>query len=456
MKQKYDAAIIGCGPAGYRAALKLKEHDKNICIVELDKKEIGGTCLNRGCIPVKSFLESAEVYNTCKKAAEFGIETGPLNINKNEVKNSAFKNVAQLKKGLEFILNKSDICAVFGKAQFVSDREIEVIKINNEKLNIQADNFIIATGSKPREIPGIETDGKYILNTRQIIDSPLDGSNILIVGGGYIGCELSSFYRIMGKDVTIVELSPNLMPFEGDIVSKTLLKQLKKQGVKIITESKLVKADKINNGVKCEIYSKNNEEPIFNIYDRIILAVGRVPNTSELNLDRCGIETEKGFIKTNSNLQTNIENIYAAGDVLNTPMLAHVALKEGETAAQSILGNNPPEINYLSIPRIIFSHPQIGCTGMTIEQARQKGIEINTIKKQFTANSKAVISHSNKGFFNLMYDKNTGTIVGGTVVGPYACELVHVLCIAVNKGIKINEMNNFIFGHPTLSEIFDI
>jgi dihydrolipoamide dehydrogenase len=412
---KYDCVIIGGGPAGYRAAMKLTEIGKKSCIVEINENRIGGTCLNEGCIPVKTLLE---------------LKT----FDQEQIKQTLDKNITRLRSGLLSALKNKNIDFAFGKAKFISTKKIE-LESENGKTELESDYFIIATGSLPKDLPDIKPDGKRIFNSSQLINSDLQVENILIIGGGYIGLEFATFYSSMGSKVTIAEARPRVLPDEDSEVSRTITREFKKQGIEILTDTEI--------------------KDIPQKFDKVLLAVGRVPNISGLGFEEIGIKTESGFIAVDSTMRTNIRNIFAAGDVINTPMLAHIAYREGTIAAEAITGFIDTRINYNAAPRIIFCSPQIGSAGITEDNAREKGLKIGVKKKFFKANPKAVILGQEAGFAKVVFDSTSRRILGGSIVGPQASELVHLLSMVVEKEFSIDEFGGAIYGHPALAEIFD-
>ncbi len=437
---KYDCIIIGGGPAGYKAAEKLTDLKKSVCIIEANQNHIGGTCLNVGCIPVKSLFEIARVYDSIKNSSKFGItsELKPPDMEKifKIVKN----NIFQIKTGLLSLLKNKDIDIVFGKASFISEKIIEVDLEKGGKEKFEADNFILATGSSPKKIPDIETDGKYICNSSQIIQADLPKS-LLIAGGGYIGSEFASIYNKLGAKVTIVEECEQILPYEDTDVSKTLQKEFKKQGIEVLTSSKIANISKPDSGVVVTI--KQCERLSLSHFDRVLISVGRIPNTKGLNLEKINIHRDNGFIKVDDSFRTNIDHIFAVGDVIDTGMFAHTAIREGIIAAEELSGINKHRIDYNAAPRIIFTSPQVGCLGITENKAKEKGLNIGISKNFFKANAKAILLKETGGFAKIIFDVNTHKILGVCIIGPDAPELIH------GAGFP------GVYAHPTLSEILE-
>ncbi len=442
--KKYDVIIIGGGPAGYKAAETLAGLKKKVCIVELSDSRVGGTCLNEGCIPVKAMIESAHLFHKMKNSSAFGIEAGPIKIDMEAVRASASGKMDMLRKALYSSLKRQGIDFIFGRASFVSENRIKIDSQESE-----AENFIIASGSSPRKL---EIDGgDIVMDSAQILENGFHGNKLLIVGGGYIGCEFASLYRAFGKEVTVLETLPSLTSMEDDDVSRTLEREFKKKGIKIITGASL-KSLSDQNGKTSAVIDRGilTEEA----FDGVLSVVGRLPRTGDLNAAAAGLELlSSGAVKTDGSMRTNVPNIYAAGDVIDSPMLAHTAYREGLIAAEAIAGIKTREINYGAVPRIVFSFPQIGAIGMTEKVAASSGIETKVYKSFFAANAKTLIAGETAGFLKIISALEDGVILGAAAVGGEACELIHLLAPAVTRGMKVSEASEVMYGHPTLSEI---
>lgn len=431
---KYHTAVIGAGPAGYTAALKIAAVGKSVCLIDKDRKELGGTCLNRGCISVKSFLESANLYQKIKSADSFGIKVAGEEVNFDKIKEKSNKNISLLKKGVLFLLKSKKITLEFGKASFVSGQKIQLKNGGNTK-EIEADNFILATGSLPKRLPNLDIDNKKIFDSDGLCKNLPQAKNILIIGGGYIGCEFAHFYNSLGSEVTIVDIAESLLPGQDKDITKALAKKFKKRGIKVLTSH------------------KTTQEEI-DKFDIVIAAVGREPNTGSLNLEKAGIELENNFIKVDKNFKTTTDNIYAIGDLINTPMLAHVAFFEGNLAADSILGNTAETIDYNLVPEVIFTEPQIASFGLKEAEANKENLAIEVTKNLFRTNAKAHILGQIAGFSKLVFAKKDKKLLGASIIGPEATELIHTLIAFAKSGATKAEIEKSIYAHPTLSEIF--
>jgi dihydrolipoamide dehydrogenase len=431
---KYHTAIIGAGPAGYTAALKIAAAGKSVCLVEKSKDELGGTCLNRGCIPTKSILETANLYKKIKTAKDFGLDVSAIKPNLETILEKTNKNIALLKKGFLSLLQAKKVHLEFGTASLLSSQKIQ-IKSKDQTKEIEAENFILATGSKPKSLPEFKIDNKKIFDSDGLFEKLPESKSLLIIGGGYIGSELAQFYSDLDYQVTIADVADSLLPGQDQDVVKILEREFLKKGIKILTSYKVISAD-------------------LEKFDLVIVAVGREPNLDNLNLANIGIELEKGFIKVDHNFKTNVSNIYALGDLINTPMLAHVAFFEGNLAADSILGSTPEGADYNLVPEVIFTEPQIASFGLKEGQAEKENIVIEVTKNLFRTNSKAHILGQIAGFSKLVFRKKDKKLLGASIIGPEATELIHTLIAFAKSGATKTEIEKTIYAHPTLSEIF--
>ncbi len=438
---KYHTVIIGAGPAGYTAALKimavqagLNPTGKRVCLIDKSKEHLGGTCLNRGCIPTKSILESAHLYQRIKSAKSFGINANAENPNLETIQEKSNQTIALLKKGFFSLLKAKKVDLEFGRASFLTKDKIKIKAKDGDK-EITADNFILATGSKPKELPGLKVDNKKIFNSDGLLQKLPEGKNLLIIGGGYIGCEFAQFYNTIGANVTIVDIAASLLPGQDQDIGKALQKEFSKKGIKVLTAYKIISAE-------------------IEKFDIAIAAAGREPNLGNLNLANVGIELEKGFIKVDKNFKTTADNIYAIGDLINTPMLAHVAFAEAKKAADFILGKDVGSIDYNLVPEVIFTEPQIASFGLKELQADKENLEIEVNKNLFRINAKAHILGKITGFSKLVFAKKSKKLLGASIIGPEATELIHTLIAFAKCDATKTEIEKSIYAHPTLSEIF--
>ncbi|MFH1338842.1 MAG: dihydrolipoyl dehydrogenase [Candidatus Omnitrophota bacterium] len=430
MNYAYDLAVIGAGWAGFNAALKAKKHGLNVVLIE--KEKIGGTCLNRGCIPAKALIQSAKVYSLCQKSAKFGIEIAGSKINFPEVQKRKEAIVGQLGKGIEFMLR--DIPLLKGEARFISNEELSV---GGDK--IKAKHIIIASGSKPLQLPDVKFDGKKIVSSNDVLNLSRIPESLLIIGGGVIGCEFASLFSALGADVTIVELMQHILPQEDNEIAKRLEGIFRKRGIKIY----------VNTNVK----SMDLEE-----FSLALQCVGRAPELESLDLKKTGILTQKfklssEKIVTDEHMNTNIPNIFAAGDCAGGKQLAHAAAHQGRIAVENIIHpGRARQIESRLIPNCIFTAPEVASVGITEQEAGENGIEPKINKFDFLGSGMARIMDEAEGFIKVVSDKNTGGILGGSIIGPKATELIAIMTVAVQSQLKLSQLREIVFAHPTLSE----
>ncbi|MBN2406277.1 MAG: dihydrolipoyl dehydrogenase [Elusimicrobia bacterium] len=444
---RYDAVIIGGGPAGYKAAEKLVSLGRTACIVEAGEDNIGGACLNEGCIPVKSFLRAADLYEKIKMSEEFGIDSEFKSPDFEKIRNSVRANIENIKSGLVSMLRSKGVSFEFGSAYFEEPGKIALDGGKNGKKEIEASDIVIATGSRPAVLSFLEPDGERILTSTQFIKSDMSGDEILIIGGGYIGCEIATFAGKLGKKVTVIEISPQLIPGEDGDIARALKRELSGIGVEVVLDTGAERC--LVSGDKVETVINGNRRS----FDKVLVAAGRIPDIEKLNLANIGVKTDEGFIMVDRNMKTGVDGIYAAGDVIDTPMLAHTAFREGVIAAEAIAGRKGPGIDYNIVPRVIFTAPEIGAVGLTEESARKLGFEINVHKRHFKANSRAIIMKQDSGFVKVIVNSRTGAVLGASVIGPYASEMIHLFSSAVRSGSALSELTSIIYAHPTFSEM---
>lgn len=421
----YDLVIIGAGWAGFNAALKAKQLGLKVALI--DKSEIGGTCLNRGCIPTKTLLQSAKVYSLVKKSKNFGIETAEPKINFSEVVARKNKIVQQLQQGMKLMLKDIDF---FNSEAILIAKD--TVKAGDAELKTRF--ILIATGSKPYELPGFKFDGKKILSSDDILNLVEIPSNLLIIGGGVIGCEFASLFSALGVKVTIVEKMPQLLPGEDKEVARKLENILKKKGINISTNTDAA-------GVNT------------NDYDLVLVCVGRAANSNLTGLDKLGIKTENNKIAVDGYLRTNIPNVYAAGDCTGKIMLAHFAAYQGITVAENIANpDKPKKADNCNVPNCIFTDPEVASVGLNEDKTLAQGIEVKINKFDFLASGMARIIDETEGFIKIISDKNTEEVIGASIIGPKATELIGILTLAVNNKLKISQIRETIFAHPTIAE----
>jgi len=421
----YDICIIGAGWAGYSAATRAKQAGLSVCLVE--RSAVGGTCLNRGCIPTKVMVNSAKQFLATKKFPNLGIDVSAAKINFEKVQTRKKAIVDKLNKGMQFQLKTKGVDLVQGKAKIINPDEVSV-----DSKSIKAKNIIIAIGSKPADLPFLKFDQKKIISSDDILDIKFIPESLLIVGGGVIGCEFASIFSSLGSKVTIVEILEHILPNEDKDVAKKLEVAFKKKGIKV-----LAKAD-----VKTVGLDK---------FEKVLVCVGRVANTDIEGLEKLGIKNDKKGISVNENLQTSIPNVYAVGDCIGGHQLAHIAAYEGEVAVENIAGKKI-QADYSSVPNCIFTNPEVASVGLTEEQANQKEIAYQVSKFDFMASGMAHILDETEGFIKIIVDSNSKEVIGASIIGPKATELISVFSLAIKSKLKISQIHDTIFAHPTLSE----
>jgi dihydrolipoamide dehydrogenase len=443
----FDIIIIGSGPGGYVAAIRAAQLGKKVAVVE--KSEIGGICLNYGCIPTKALLKSAATLKAVKDAKKFGISVENFSPDFAKIIKRSRTVASQMSKGVEFLFKKNGITVINGFGKIIDNQTVEVAYDDDKKL-ISASHIIIATGAKPRQLPNIKIDGKKIIGYKQALTLDKLPETMLVIGSGAIGTELAYFYATLGTKVTIVELLPNVVPLEDNDVSAEILSVLKKAKIKVKTSALVEKIDIIND--KCVAHIKNNEKIEQIETDIVLSAVGISPNTENIGIENIGIETVKGFIKVDEFYRTNVENIYAIGDVIPTPALAHVASAEGITCVEKICGLTPQPIDYQRIPSGIFTEPEVASVGLTEAQAKEKGYELKIGKFPASALGKATAIGERNGFVKLIFDAKTDLLLGAHIVSHSATDMIAELVVAMNTGATSHHILKSIHPHPTMSE----
>ncbi|MFH1879025.1 MAG: dihydrolipoyl dehydrogenase [Candidatus Omnitrophota bacterium] len=447
MKEKYDYIVIGSGPAGHVSAIKAAQLGLSVAVVEKNDRMLGGVCLNEGCIPAKSLYHSAGVYDIIKSAAlhGFDVQCGPLNLGKFVQKSRETAEV--LRNGLLFLFKKNKIDFITGTASFLDKNTIEISGSGTTAL--KGDKFLIATGSFPRELPGFSFDGRHILNSSHAIRTDRVPDSIVIAGGGAIGIEFASFFSALGTKVHVIEALASILPAEDRDISNRMRSILKHRGVQIDTST--VIRDIITNGEETRVFPENREDPI--VCDFVLACVGRLPDAKNLKLENAGIETdENGFIPVNDSFMTKIPNIYAAGDVIRTPMLAHVASAEGEAAAIAAAGRVPDVIDYTSIPNAIYSSVQVSSVGYTEEAAKNSGLDYSAGKNFFKSNGKAIADGHTEGIIKVIAQNSTRKIIGAHIICHNASDLIAEFVLAKKNGLTTDDISGSVHAHPTFSE----
>lgn len=447
----YDLIVIGSGPGGYVAAIRASQLGLKTVIVE--RAELGGICLNWGCIPTKALLKSAQVYNYMKHAENYGIklETPAQPDFEAIVKRS--RTVAEtMSKGVQFLLKKNNVEVIAGFGKIVKDHKVEITKEDGSVETIEAPHIVLATGARSKELPHIKQDGKKIIGYRQALTLPKLPESMVVMGSGAIGSEFAHFYSSLGTKVTIVEFLPNLVPVEDEEISKQLERSFRKNGVKVMTSSSVESVD--TTGDLCHVTVKDiNKGKITEIDCEVVLsAVGVITNLEGLGLEEYGVEVERTKVVVDDFYRTNCEGIYAIGDIVHGPALAHVASHEAEICVEKIAGLNPQPLDYTNIPGCTYTTPEIASVGMTEKKALEAGKELRIGKFPFTASGKATASGSRDGMVKIIFDKNTDEILGCHLIGENVTEMISGMVLARAQHVKGQDIIHAVHPHPTLSE----
>ena len=450
MSQKFDAVIIGGGPGGYVCAIRLAQLGQKTACIE-SRGSLGGTCLNVGCIPSKNLLNLSENYHKAKNFEKIGIEIGSLKLNLQKMMKNKEKAVTVLTKGVEFLFKKNKVTYFKGTGSITGTNQISIKSIDKKNETIEANNIIIATGSDPVSLPGVEFDEEKIVSSTGALSLKEVPKKLVVVGGGYIGLEMGSVWSRLGSEVQVVEFLDHITPGMDKEISNEFQKLLKKQGINFNLKTKVESISKNNIGVTINTTDDKGNKKKFEC-DVALISVGRKPNTNYLNLDKVGVEKDKkGRIKVSKNFQTNIKNIYAIGDVIEGPMLAHKAEEEGMAVAEIIAGQSG-HVNYDIIPGVIYTSPEVATIGKTEEQLREQKIDYKVGKFPFMANSRAKAIDEPDGFVKILADSITDRVLGVHMIGPHAGELIAEMAVAMEFGASSEDIARTCHAHPTFSE----
>ena len=444
----FDVIVIGSGPGGYVAAIRASQLGMKVGVVE--RENLGGICLNWGCIPTKALLKSAQVYEYASHAADYGVVTA-------DVKPDFEKMVARsrgvadgMSKGIQFLFKKNKIEVLTGFGKLKDNHTVTVTAADGTSADYTAKHIILATGARSRELPNLKQDGVKIIGYRQALTLPKQPKSMVVVGSGAIGSEFAYFYNAIGTQVTLVEFLPNIVPLEDEEVSKTLERSFKKVGVKVMTNSSVESVDTSGELCKVKIQTKKGVEEIE--AEIVLSAVGIAPNVEGIGLEELGIEMEKGKVKVDQFYRTNVEGVYAIGDIIPGPALAHVASAEGITCVEKIAGLDVHPVNYKNIPGCTYTTPEVSSVGMSEKAAIEAGYEIKVGKFPFTASGKASAAGQKDGFVKLIFDAKYGELLGAHMIGGNVTEMISELVVARNLETTGHELIKSIHPHPTMSE----
>jgi len=448
----YDVAVLGSGPGGYAAAIHAGQAGLKTVLVEKQKR-LGGTCTLVGCIPTKAMLHSADLVEEIRTAAEHGIKlSGDPSVHMAGVLARKNKIVEQSTNGVSFLMKKNKVDVVTGFGKLAGKGKLEVTGDGGAKQTIQYKKLIVATGSVVREFPGLESDGKVVLNSDQILDLDRVPKSLIVVGAGAVGMEFASVFAAFGSKVTIVELMPHLLPVEDEEISKEVERAYKKRKIDFRLETKVEKLERLKNGVKATLASKDGKTEVIEA-EMLLSAIGRKPVTEGIGLETVGVKTERGFIPVDGMMRTTAQDVYAIGDVVPTQMLAHLATHEALLAVDHIAGRNPQPIRYDRCPGATYCSPEVASVGLTEKAAREKGYDVKVGKFPFSANGKARILGQTSGMVKIVSEAKYDEVLGVHIIGPHATDLISEACAALRLESTTEDLARTIHPHPTLSEI---
>jgi dihydrolipoamide dehydrogenase len=447
--EAFDVVILGSGVGGYVAAIRASQLGLKTALVEKEAR-LGGTCLNKGCIPTKSLLWSAELWTHVKAAAEFGIELKDPAVNWPQVIKHKEKIVTKGANGIDFLMKKNKVTVVKGHGRLAGAGRVEVA--GEQARVLEAKKIILATGSVPKSLPSVVVDHKLILNSDSGLSLEKLPKSVIVLGGGAVGVEFASIFNHFGVETTLVEYLPHLLPFEDEDLSKELERYYRRRKITYLTGARVEKAEAGGKGVQVTV--KVGDQTQVLEAEQVLSAVGRAPVTEGIGLETTNIALDHGFIKTDLFMRTTEPNVYAVGDLVPTPMLAHVAAAEGMLAAEHMAGKDPQALNYERVPSVTYCYPEVASVGLSEKKARERGYDVKTGVFPFSANNKAAISDEGLGMMKIVSDKKFDEVLGVHIIGPHATELLGEACVALRLETTTEDLARTMHAHPTLSEIF--
>ncbi len=449
MAKEFDLIVIGSGPGGYVAAIRAAQLGMRTAVVEKDPR-FGGTCLHRGCIPTKALLHTASMLDEIREADGIGIDVAPPALNVRKTQDYKSHVVDKNAKGIDFLFKKNKIEGIRGFGRLAAPHQVTVER-DGEIAAYAARNILIATGSVPREIPVAPTDGRKILNSDHALELRKVPESIVVLGGGAVGSEFASIYASFGTRVTLVEMLPRLLPIEDEEVSNELRKSLRKRRIQVMTSTTLKAAEVADSGVLLRLEKQSGEEVGLDA-EMLLVAVGRAPVSGGIGLEEQGIRIDRGYVEANDFMQTALPHVYAIGDVIDTPWLAHVASSEGILAAEHMAGHEVRPIDYDRVPSCTYCEPEVASVGLTEAAARERGYEVVTGKFPFSALGKAAILRRTSGFVKVVREAKYDELLGVHIIGAHATDLIAEACIALQVESTTEDLFRTMHAHPTLSE----
>ena len=450
MAETFDVIVVGGGPGGYVAAIRAAQLGFKTAVVE--KKHLGGICLNWGCIPTKALLRSAEIYHYLQHPGDYGLSATGVSFDIKKIVERSRGVSKRLNGGVGFLLKKNKVAVIDGAAKLTGPTSLTVTKDGAKVGDYAAKHVILATGARPRALPGLEPDGKLVWTYFEAMVPEATPKSLLVVGSGAIGIEFASFYRTLGVEVTVVEVMPQILPVEDEEIAAHVKKRLEKQGMKILTQAKVLGLKKGADSVTATIEDAKGVKSELTV-DRVISAVGVVGNIEDLGLEALGVATDRGCIKIDGYGRTNVPGLYAIGDVAGPPMLAHKAEHEGVICVEAIKGLHPHPMKKEQIPGCTYCNPQVASVGLTEKKAKEAGYEVKVGRFPFTANGKAIALGEDQGLVKTIFDAKTGQLLGAHLVGAEVTELIQGFVVAMGLETTEEELMHTVFPHPTLSEM---
>jgi dihydrolipoamide dehydrogenase len=448
MAQSFDVVVVGGGPGGYVAAIRAAQLKYKTAVVE--KARLGGVCLNWGCIPTKALLKNAEIFDKLSHGSEWGVKVDGLTYDFERIIKRSRGVADRMATGIDFLMKKNQITAISGTGKLAGPGKLEVTKANGEKEIITAKHIILSTGARPRTLPGVTIDGEKILSSKEAMILTAAPKSMTIVGAGAIGMEFAYFYSVLGTKVTIIEYADTVLPIEDREISRVVANSFKKRGITILTQAAVKSVEATANGTRTT-YEKDGKVEIVES-EKTLMAIGVTGNIEGLGLEQLGVAVEKNHIKVDAHYRTNVPGIYAIGDVIGPPWLAHVASAEGVHCVDHLAGLDPTPVDYSNIPGCTYCQPQVASVGLTEEKCKAQGLHYKVGKFPFSVSGKAVAASESDGMVKLIFGEKYGELLGAHIVGSEATELIAELTLARSLEATQEDIHNTIHAHPTLSE----